>query len=52
MDITAGELCLILGKKFFVRRDDSFQLYLQKNGFGIDLFFLLGSAWLFYYYLS
>lgn len=31
-DITAAELCLILGKKFFVRRDDSFQLYLRKNG--------------------
>jgi len=34
LDITAGELCLILGKKFFIRRDDSFQLYLQKGGFG------------------
>jgi adenylate cyclase len=31
-DITAAELCLILGKKFFIRRDDSYQLYLRVKG--------------------
>jgi len=34
-DTTAGELCMILGKKFFVKRDDSYQLYLKKGNFGL-----------------
>ena len=34
LDTTVAELRLLLNKKFFIKKDDSYQFYMRKGGMG------------------